>query len=59
MEHVIKVGKKTTAMGQLTAHKMLLMPPLTPPWMQLMMRTGMWIVRWRAIGLRIWEPDSQ
>jgi len=59
MEHAMKVGEKTAVMGQLMAHEMLLlMPPSTLPWMQLMMRTGMQMVRWRAIGLRIWELDN-
>jgi len=60
MEHTMKVGEKRTAtMGQLTTHEMLLlMPPLTPLWMQLAMRIGRWMLRSRVIGLRIWELDN-
>jgi len=60
MEHVMKVGeKRSNAMGQLTTYETLLpMPPSTPLWMQLAMRIGIWRLRLRVIGLRIWEPNN-
>jgi len=61
MERVIKVGeKRSNVMRQLTTHEtLLLMPPSILLWMQLTMRIGMWRLRSRAIGLRIWEPNNR